>query len=72
MAYYALEALIVGIFITVVWKFLLSQALGNVGYFQIVGIYWIVKMLFFDVFKLIAGLNSAANAMQNEREENNN
>lgn len=71
MAYYALEALIVGVFIMLVWKLTLTRIVGDVGYLQIVGVYWIVKMLFFDVFKLISGLNSAGNNMENEMDENN-
>lgn len=70
MVYYLFEAVIVGVFISLMWKFFLSQALGDVGYLQIVAIYWIVKMLFFDVFKLISGLNSAGSNMQREMEEN--
>ena len=68
MAYYALEALIVGVFITIVWKLLISQYFGHLGYLPIVGIYWIAKMVLFDVFKLIAGLNSAGSNMQREME----
>jgi hypothetical protein len=69
MLYYAFEALIVGIFITIVWKLCLSQFFGNIGYLQIVGIYWIVKMLLFDVFKLITGLQSLGNNAQQEMKE---
>ena len=69
MVYYALEALIVGIFITFVWKFLLSGYFGNLGYFQIVGIYWIFKMLFFDVFKLITGLGAANTQIRQDIQE---
>jgi len=68
MGYYALEALIVGIFIMVVWKLFLSKFLGDVGYFQIIAIYWIVKMLLFNVFNLIAGLSSAGSNMQMEEQ----
>ena len=59
MFYYALEAVIVGLFIMIVWKAFLSNFLGNVGYLQIVAIYWIVKMLLFNVFNLIGNLNAA-------------
>jgi len=69
MMYYALEAIIVGFFIMIVWGIFLSQFLGDVGYLQIVAIYWIVKMLFFDVFKLIAGL-AQQNAVNPPVEEN--
>jgi len=72
MFYYAIEALIVGMFITIIWKFLLVNYFGNLGYFQIVGIYWIFKMLFFDVFKLIVGLNSINNQInQNNKDIEN-
>lgn len=56
MGYFLLEAAIVGVIITVVWKLFLAQFFGGLGYFQIVAFYWIAKMLFFDVFKLITGL----------------
>jgi hypothetical protein len=69
MGYFALEALIVGLVIAVVWKLFLSQVIGNLGYPQIAAIYWIAKMLQFDVFKLIAGFQSLGRRME---EENNN
>ena len=69
MGYYALEALIVGIFIMIVWKFCLSQFFGDIGYLQIVGIYWIIKMLLFDVFKLISGFISLENGMESENDD---
>lgn len=75
MLYYAFEAIIVSIFISIVWRFFLSQYICEIGYFQIVAIYWIFKMLMFDVFKLLAGLTSAGSNMQreiNENQENNN
>jgi len=70
MLYYALEAVIVGLFIMVVWKLCLSRYLGDVGYLQIIGIYWIFKMLMFDVFKLLSGLTSMGSNMQKEMDEN--
>ena len=70
MFYYLLEAVIVGVFISLMWKFFLSQFLGDVGYLQIVAIYWIVKMLLFDVFKLIAGFSAIGENMQKEMEQN--
>ena len=74
MLYYVLEALIVGFFITAVWMLLLKNSLGTITYFQVVGIYWIIKMLFFDVFKLIAGFSSLGSNMEQDRdiEENEN
>lgn len=69
MVYYVLESLIVSVFIMIIWKLFLSNYLGSVGYFQIAAIYWIVKMLFFDVFKLISGLHTAGSNM--EKDEDN-
>jgi len=57
MIYYILEALIVGLFITIVWNLFLNQYFGSAAYLQIVSMYWIVKMLFFNVFNLVNGLN---------------
>jgi len=65
MLYYVLEALIVGVFIMIVWKLVLSQFLGDIGYLQIVGMYWIIKMLLFNVFNLISGLSSMPAPPQN-------
>lgn len=67
MLYYALEALIVGLFITLLWYFVLERLFGHLGYIQIVSIYWIIKMLMFNVFNLINGLNS-----NNQTEDPNN
>ena len=52
MFYFLLEAIIVGTFITILWKIFLNNLWG-LGYLQIVVIYWTIKMLFFDIFKLI-------------------
>ena len=68
MGYYALEAIIVGVFIQILWRLVLSQFLGNIGYLQIVVIYWIVKMLLFDVFKLVVGFESLGRKMQENNE----
>jgi hypothetical protein len=70
MFYYAMEALIVSLFISVILKFLFSNAMGNIEYFQIVGAYWIIKMLFFDVFKLITGLSAANTNIRQDMEDN--
>lgn len=72
MVYYVVEALIVGIFITYIWKFIVAPHFGNLGYFQIVGLYWIVKMLTFDVFKLVTGLAAMNPTIIYDEKENNN
>ena len=65
MLYYVVESLIVSIFIFFVWRLTLYNSLGQIGYFQIAGGYWIIKMLLFNVFNLISGLNSLAAPPQN-------
>ena len=69
MFYYALEAIIVGTFITIAWKLVLTNLWGHFGYLQIVVTYWIIKMLLFNVFNLIAGLSSAGNNMEEQNKE---
>jgi len=69
MVYFIFEAAIVGLFISVLWKLFLTNNFGNLGYLQIVIIYWIIKMLLFDVFKLIAGLNSMGSNLQKKINE---
>lgn len=69
MLYFIFEAIIVGVFISILWKFFLTTNFGHLGYFQIVVIYWIIKMLFFDVFKLITGLTTMGKNLQNKLNE---
>jgi len=70
MLYYFVEAMVVGIFITLVWRIFLAEALNiYIGYFQWVAIIWIIKVLLFDVFKLISAFMFAP--PQNNNEDNN-
>ena len=59
MLYYLLESAIIALFINLIWRFTL-YSLTNVciNYLQWVAIIWGVKMIFFDVFKLIADLST--------------
>lgn len=75
MFYFALEAIIVGVVIWLMWFFFLTKHFGVLGYPQIVVIYWIIKLLLFDVFKLIAGFTSLGKKMNDANEydpDNNN
>ena len=65
MLYYVIESLIVSVFIFFVWRLTLYNHLGQIGYLQIAGGYWIIKMLLFNVFNLISGLNSLPAPPQN-------
>lgn len=70
MLYFMFEAVIVGVVISILWVFFLANRFGYLNYFQIVVIYWIIKMLLFDVFKLIAGLNVMGSNLQKKINEN--
>lgn len=70
MFYYLLEAFIVSLFISGIWALTLKNTIGNITYLQFVGGYWIFKMLFFDVFKLITGLSNANINIRQDMEEN--
>jgi hypothetical protein len=68
MGYYLLESVIAAVFIRFVWRFFLQDLTGvYISYLQWVAIIWIIKVIFFDVFKLISGLST----MNNPNEENN-
>ncbi len=69
MGYYAIEALIVGLVISILWKIFLSNFLGSIAYPQIVVLYWIIKMLFFNVFNLITGLGTLPDPDEEKPEE---
>ena len=68
MGYNALEAIIVGLVISGVWKLFLSNYFGNLGYLQIVPLYWIIKMLLFNVFNLIGNLGTMEDPNKNQEE----
>jgi hypothetical protein len=69
MVYYFLESIVIAIFISVIWKLVLqSLTTINITYFQWVCIIWIIKVIFFDVFKLLSGL-STMNNQNKETEE---
>jgi hypothetical protein len=70
MLYYFFESLIAALFVAFVWRFALQPTLGiEIGYFKWVAIIWIIKVVFFDVFKLISGLTSMNNQKQEENQE---
>jgi hypothetical protein len=68
--YYFLEALLSAIFINLGWKYILQPKFDfQLGYFEWVIIIWIIKILFFDVFKLVIGLNSVTQKNDGENEQ---
>ncbi|MDA3780959.1 MAG: hypothetical protein PF487_12180 [Bacteroidales bacterium] len=69
MLYFMFEAIIVGVFITILWVFFLANKFGHLNYFQIVVIYWIIKMLLFDVFKLINSFNTGNEIINKLKDE---
>jgi hypothetical protein len=71
MIYYFIESMFTGLFVTLVWRAFLAQPLNvYITYFQWVAIIWIIKVLFFDVFKLISAFMFMP--PQNQNNENNN
>lgn len=59
MAYYLVESFVAAIVINLVWKFILLPLTGiPITFLQWVAIIWIIKVVFFDVFKLLSGFIS--------------
>lgn len=59
MIYYLFESAIIALFVNIAWRFVLYPLTDiYINYLQWVVIIWIVKMIFFDVFKLIADLST--------------
>lgn len=71
LIYYFIEALFLGLFVQFVWKVFLSELFNlYIGYFQWVCIIWIIKVIFFDVFKIIASFSNITTLMKNNIENN--
>jgi len=68
MFYFLLEALVVGLIISVIWKIFFTYLICELTYLQIVGGYWILKLVLFDVFKLISGLQQRGENMKTHGE----
>jgi len=67
MAYYAIESLIAALFITVLWRFVLYPITNiDITYLQCASIIWIIKIVFFDVFKLLTGLSGIQISKENQ------
>lgn len=59
MGYFLIESVIIALFVSVAWNFILKSLIPiDVTYVQWVVIIWIVKVICFDVFKLLAGLSN--------------
>jgi len=55
--YYLVESIVIAIFTTVVWKFILGPLFNfPINYLQWISIIWISKIIFFNVFNLISGI----------------
>jgi hypothetical protein len=67
MLYYFFESVIIAIFVSFVWRFVLQPKIGLViGYFDWVCLIWIVKVILFDIFKLMAGMGVTINKIEEE------
>jgi hypothetical protein len=70
MGYYFLESMLIAAPVFIVWRFVLLKTFEvYVSYFQWVGIIWIIKVIFFDVFKLITGLSQINTATTNDNKK---
>lgn len=59
MGYFLIESVIIALFVSVIWKFILYSLIPiEITYVQWLAMIWIVKVIFFDVFKLLAGLSN--------------
>jgi hypothetical protein len=68
MGYYLLESVVLAIFVRFVWIFFLQDFTDvEIGYHQWVAIIWIIKVIFFDVFKLISSLGTMNNPNENQQ-----
>ena len=68
MGYYLLESLLIALFVSLVWNHFLQQLFKtNVSYLQWVAIIWIIKIIFFDLFKtFLRTINNIDNNNDNE------
>lgn len=74
MGYYILESVIISIPVFFTYRFFILPITNvNITYLQWVAIIWIIKVIFFDVFKLISGLSTMPNnGILVNNESNNN
>jgi hypothetical protein len=71
MVYFFVESLVTALFVSVIYRIFLAEALNvYIKYSQWVAVIWIVKVLLFDVFKLIKGVEVIV-PEENKEEANN-
>jgi hypothetical protein len=59
MGCFLIESVVIALFVSVIWKFILYSLIPiEITYVQWLAMIWIVKVVFFDVFKLLAGLSN--------------
>lgn len=73
LMYYFIESIVIGLPVWAVWKFTLSAKFFNfeITYFEWVGIIFIIKAIFYDVFKIIFSVMSTQNNDINDINNNN-
>ncbi len=68
MGYFLIESVIIALFVSFVWNFFLDELFQiQIRYVQWVGIIWIIKTLFFNVFNLLPTLKDSD---KNNNDEN--
>lgn len=68
--FYLLEAMFSAIFVNLAWRFVLQPKFQiEITYLDWVAIIWIIKILLFDVFKMLNGVNIINNPSNKEDNE---
>jgi hypothetical protein len=70
MGYYLLESMLIAIPVYFVWRLILSPTFDiYFSYLQWIAMIWIIKIIFFDIFKLIAGFANINIENKNKEED---
>lgn len=65
--YYLFESILLAIFINLPWMFIFQPKFNfHISYLDWVFIIWVCKLILFDVFKLVSGVNNNINNLNND------
>ena len=71
LVYYMIESIILGIPIYLIWRFKLELIFKiHINYIDWVYIIWIIKVLFFDIFKISSFYTDIPNDINNNNKNN--
>lgn len=73
LLYFFIESFIAAIFVNLGWKFMLQPKFEfYISFLDWVIIIWIIKIIFFDVFKLMTFTNTIKNQQNKDNDNNSN